>query len=113
MAETLVAALIIAGMMAVTFQTIASAAAASRLIGQRSAAMLVAQSALARADSEGRFDQAGNSGRSGDYVWHVGVFRYGNARSDNQYSLRQLRVDVRDVRTGRPLATLKTLRLAR
>ncbi len=113
LAEALIATAIIAAMMAVTFQTIAAAAAATRLINERRMAMMVAQSALSLAESEGRFGSNGNAGQSGDYSWQVTTSGFGRGDAGEAAPLRLLRVTVRDVRTGQALASLQTLRLAR
>ena len=110
--EAIIAALIVAAMMAVTFQTIANAAVVTRLVNERHGALLVAQSALASAESEGRFGERGNTGKTGHYIWQVTTSAYGRRSSSDAPPLRLLTAVVRDARTGQPLVTLRTLRLA-
>lgn len=110
--EALIATAIIAGMMALTFQSIAATATASRLVSERREAVMVAQSALATAESEGRFNGSALSGRSGPYRWQVNISPFRVDTRGEAPPLRLLTASVDDTRINRRVMTLQTLRVA-
>jgi type II secretory pathway pseudopilin PulG len=113
LAETLVAAAIIAIMTGVAFQSIASNAQSMRMIDARRQGLAVAQSALALAEARSPLMSGETSGAEGGYRWIVTTSTYNdNARSDGP-PLMLLTVDVTGTADRRPLVHLETLRLAR
>lgn len=114
LAETLVAAAIIAAMMGLTYQTVSANAQAARLIAERREAVLVAQSVLAQATgptSDG--GQAAGGGRAGSLSWRVATNPYSTGARAGGLPLEQVTVNVFGKRPHAPVMTLATLRLVR
>jgi type II secretory pathway pseudopilin PulG len=113
LAETLVAAAIIAIMTGVAFGTLASNAQSMRMIDARRQGLAVAQSALARAEARSPLIPEETSGEDGAYRWAVTTTAYNdNARSGGP-PLMKLSVDVTSGTDRQTLIQLETLRLAR
>lgn len=113
LAETLVAAAIIAAMMGLAYHTIATNAQAARLITERREAVLIAQSVLAEAT--GSASDAGRvyGGRAGRLSWQVATSPYSTGARAGGPPLKQVTVSVFGERPQSPILTLTTLRLSR
>lgn len=112
LAETLVAAAIIAGMLGVTFQTIENGARQARLIEDRRQAMLVAQSQLTAVGSAQSTSFGETSGLTSGIRWRLMVQPF---RADEPSGARLEQVSVAAGLAGdkRDLVVLRTIRVAR
>ena len=106
--EALVAALIVAAMAGVWFDTLARGARAQRSADDRRLAMLVAQSQLATVGVIGAVAPGSSSGQDGDFRWTIAITP--NAEAGNDINL----VTVTVARIGgTELARLQTLRVGK
>jgi type II secretory pathway pseudopilin PulG len=113
LAETLVAAAIVAGMTALLYQCIASNARATQLVAQSRTAMSLAQSALAQATTSVPPAEFLELRGPDGFVAAISVSPYNdNARSDGP-PLEQVVVTVRLQPESKPLLRLESLRLKR
>lgn len=111
LAETLVAAAIIAGMTALTFGIVAQDAHVQSAMRERREAVLVAQSVLAQAVAGAEQREVGETG---DLHWQIARRPYDDgSRGSGTIALHQLGVRVSDRGSGRPLVALETLALPR
>lgn len=106
--EVLIAAAIVAGMMALTYRTIAANAQAARLVAERRHAAMLARSVLDQISAGPAAAEQAKVGRDGALAWRVARAPYG---SGGALPLERIAVEVRDA-TG-PVLTLQTLRVAR
>lgn len=106
--EVVVAAAIVAGMMALTYRTVAANAQAAARVAERRMAAMVAQSVLAQATASPEAIAQAQTGRQGALAWRVTRAPYAAGAGA---PLERVAVEVRDA-TG-PVLTLQTLRLAR
>ncbi len=110
--ETLVSAAIIAVMLGVTFQSITASAQQSRMIEERRAALLVAQSQIAAANAATSTSFGDVRGVSNDIAWRITIASYRGAVSAS-VPLELVTVSSGNGMDGKPLISLKTLRIAR
>lgn len=106
--EAVVALAVIGVVSAMFLAAVTSSAQARRHVADARAATLVARSALDLASASAR---GGIAGRDGTFLWSSAVTPYPGAA--NGPPLEEVTVTVRDAETGRSLASLGTLRLAR
>lgn len=115
--EVVVSAAIVAMMMGLTYQAIAANAQAGRIVAERRAAVLLAQSVLDQATAAPDAADLVRSGRSGGLAWQVESGGYdGGGRNGGRTggpALDRIAVRVRDVANGKPVFMLQTLRLSR
>jgi type II secretory pathway pseudopilin PulG len=112
LAETLVAAAIIAAMLGVTFQSVTQSVSQNRMIEARRAAVLIAQSQMAAVGAAVNTGFGETRGITGGIPWRVILSPYQGGGSGS------VRLDLVTVMAGSgpsgvPLATLRTLRLSR
>ena len=109
--ETLIALAIIAGALAATLQVVVSQIRATRMIDERRMAMLVAQSqlaAIAAAADSGQFE---TRGRTSGVAWRAAIAPYPTRFARPR--IESVTVSAGTGPDGRPLAVLRSLRLAR
>lgn len=106
--EVVIATAIVAGMMALTYRTIAANARAAGLVAERRHAAMLARSVLDQATAGPAAAEQARVGRDGTLAWQVSRQPYGGGGA---LPLEQVSVQVRDA-TG-PVLTLQTLRVAR
>lgn len=111
--ETLVALAVIAAMAGMAFQTMGSAAQAGATLAQRREAMLLAQSLLAQAGVRAAAARLADRGRWNDLVWRIERRAAPANARDSGPGLEAMRIEIADAATGRRLASVRTLRLAR
>jgi hypothetical protein len=109
--EALVASMILAAMLGVTFEAIRTTAAQAHAVDARRRAMLVAQSQLATAGVAGRLVPGTTQGVDGEFGWRMSVEPYAAANAVG--AVDRVAVEVRDRANGQRLATLQSLRLTR
>ena len=107
--DALVALAVFAVVTAMFVQVVHSSALARRESAERRAATLVAQSRLALVQETG---DAARSGTEGGFRWRAEIAPY-PATAAGAPPLQLVTVTVLGSATGRPMAVLKTLRLAR
>lgn len=112
LAETLVAAAIIATMLGVTFQTIESGARQARQIEDRRQAMLVAQSQLTAVGAAQSTSFGETSGLTSGIRWRLTVQPY-RANEPSGARLEQVSVTAGLASDKRDLVVLRTVRVAR
>lgn len=110
--ETLIALAIIATIMGVTFQTLASNARTTQTMIDRRMAVLVAKSALDGAIGANATSNERQAGIAGSLRWRVGVQPY-LSRSGTAPALDLITVTVERADTNRPVLRLRSLRLGR
>ena len=112
LAETLVAAAIIAAMVGVTFQSIETGARQTRLVEERRKAMLVAQSQLTAVGSAQSTSLGETSGLTSGIRWRLSVQPY-RANEPSGARLETVSVTAGLASDKRDLVILKTIRVAR
>lgn len=112
LAETLVAAAIIAAMLGVTFQTIESGARQARMIEDRRQAMLVAQSQLTAVGAAQSTSFGETAGLTSGIRWRLTVQPY-RANEASGARLEQVSVTAGLASDKRDLVVLRTIRVAR
>lgn len=112
LAETLVAAAIIAAMLGVTFQTIESGARQTRMIEDRRQAMLVAQSQLTAVGAAQSTSFGETSGLTSGVRWRLTIQPY-RANEPSGARLEQVNVTAGLASDKRDLVVLRTIRVAR
>lgn len=110
--ETLVAVGVIAMVMGMTFRTVSANAQAARMMADRRAAVLIAQSALEAASGSASDVSLERGGRERGLRWEVTVEPYGGEARDSGVPLQRVTVTVESEASRRPLVRLGTLRLA-
>jgi general secretion pathway protein I len=112
--ESIVAAAIVAMALGGTCRVIADNAARERAAEARRTALLVAQSALADVGVDTPLALGDSVGAAGDMAWRVTVSPYGEEDKTNPAGdLVEVSVAVAPRSGGRPLVTLRELRLLR
>lgn len=106
--EVVIAAAIVAGMMALTYRTIAANAQAARQVAERRHAAMLARSVLDQVTAGPAAAEQARTGRDGGLTWRTARSPYG---SGGALPLERVVVEVRDA-TG-PVLTLQTLRVTR
>lgn len=107
--ETLIAVAVIAMMAALAFQGISTNAQATRMIADRRAAAMIAQSAL---DGAASGDASPADGTAGNFRWRIATEPYaGNVGTAPPLNL--ITVTVSRAGAAKPVFQLRTLRLAR
>lgn len=110
--ETLVALTVIAAMAGLLFEAIATNARAAGRLEQKREAILLARSLLAQATVVASGDLA-PAGRWRDLAWRTQRQTAERNARDEGATLENVRIEVTDAATGRPLASVRTLRLGR
>ena len=111
--ETVIAAAIVATMLGVTLQTVASDASRARAVEERRHAVMVAQSVLASAGVLLEGADGETRGVSGGMRWRVDVRPYGAAARDASGRLDLVTVSVGPADHAGELVALRTLRIGR
>lgn len=111
--EAMVAALILAAMAGLLFQTMTSNAAASRALAERRRALLVAQSELAIASAQGILIPSVREGQQDGLLWRVSAAPYPLDGGSDVGAIGQVIVTVREPGGGGPLVSLRSLRVGR
>ncbi len=106
--EVVIAAAIVAGMMALTYRTIAANALAARQVAERRHAAMLARSVLDQVSAGPAAAAQAETGRDGTLGWRVARAPYGG---DGALPLERIAVEVRNA--SGPVLTLQTLRVAR
>ena len=106
--DALIALAIFGVMTGMFVEVVHSTALARRHVAESRRALLVAQSRLALVQE---IDDLDPSGRDGEFLWRAQIARYPGV--ENGHGLEQVTVSVNEAVSGRTVATLKTLRLAR
>jgi Tfp pilus assembly protein PilV len=106
--EVVIATAIVAGMMALTYRTIAANAQAARQVAERRHAAMLARSVLDQLTAGPAAADQARLGRDGALTWRTARTPYGHGGA---LPLERVAVEVRDA-TG-PVLTLQTLRVAR
>jgi general secretion pathway protein I len=112
--ETLVAVGLVAVILGAMFQVIQSNTAQTRMIEDRTTALLIAQSQLAAAGIATPLANGRSAGVADGFVWRVDVRGYSDAGAGAAAgALRTVTVTVsRENAADQPLATLTTLKLS-
>lgn len=111
--ETLVAFAVIAGMSGMLFDAITTNARAAQHIAQKRTAILLARSLLAQAVLPPGSGQLSEAGSSNAFTWRFTERALAVGARDEGAALEEVRIDVLDRSSGRRLASVRTLRLAR
>lgn len=111
--ETLVALAVIAMMSGLFFDSIGTNANLSRTVAARREAVLLAQSLLAAATAPSDSRNVADSGSSRNLRWRITRLSRGGDARDGGIPLEEVRIEIADRTTGRPLTSVHTLRLAR
>ncbi|MEP9360943.1 type II secretion system protein [Sphingomonas sp. KR3-1] len=111
--ETLVALAVIAMMSGLLFDSIGTNAHLAQTVAARREAMLLAQSLLAATTAPSDSRAVADSGSSRNLSWRISRLPRGGGALDSGIPLEEVRIDVADRATGRRLASVRTLRLAR
>jgi hypothetical protein len=113
LAETLVAALIVAAMMGLTYQSIAANAQAERMIAERREAVMIAQSVLAEASGPASDAGPAQGRRRGKLSWRIASAPYSAGERQGGPPLERVTVNIYGERPNVPILFLDTLRLGR
>ncbi len=108
--DALVALGIVAVVTALFFQIVSSTALTARGLDERRDAYSIAQSLLAESLVDGVPERAGQAGR---YRWHVTATPFRSEATQNGPGVTKITVVVENGETGRAVAVLSSLRLAR
>lgn len=109
--EVLVAALILAMMLGVYFQSASQSLRAERMIADRREAVLLARSALDAASAIGADREVAQGGSSGRFRWQATVRPW--TGDSGGVTMERVEVTVSTADAPRPLVRLATLRLTR
>lgn len=111
--EAMVSLLVIAGMAAMLFATVSANASAAQRLAAKRRAILLAQSLLAQATlPRGPGDLAG-AGAAQGMTWRLTRRAVAQGARDSTAPVEEVRIDIADSATGRPLTSVQTLRLYR
>ena len=110
--ETMIAAAIVAVMLSAMYVSLSGSAERQRMVAERRQALMVARSELALVGAEVPATPGRTTGLSGGYAWQIDIAPYGgDLNSSEAGPLGVVTVTVARNGQGRPLATLRTLRV--
>lgn len=95
------------------FDSIAAHARFAEGVRVRREAVLIARSLLDQACAPGARDAFPDAGRAGAFAWRVWRRREAAEARDTRIPVEEVRIEVRDAGSGRRLASVATLRIAR
>jgi general secretion pathway protein I len=112
MVETMIAAAIVAVMLSAMYVSLSGSAERQRMVAARRQALMIARSELALVGAEVPATPGRTTGLAGSYAWQIDIAPYGgDLNSSEAGPLGVVTVTVAPGGGGRPLATLRTLRI--